>query len=250
MSASPELAGNGTRPAPVCRCGQVHVVENRDQPLATSLRHDQALQPDSIRRVAPIRALCPCHLPGHIHRCHVRLEVFDADDGVMNRAVPERLLVVRRSPVRDVSSGTSLPHNIHVFRICSSEFCRSCKLVAVPILHILGDHLFDGRIVRRQNGGWDVRLVSTIGQRRSKAVSSDHSRIGALNLLRIRLSESRAQERDQQPHRVMSQHLCSPPVLRMQRAKAEEKYWSVTPTYRTSRVRVRTADHRATFTGE
>ena len=109
MSASPELAGNGMRPAPVCRCGQVHVVENRDQPLATSLRHDQALQPDSIRRVAPIRALCPCHLPGHIHRCHVRLEVFDADDGVMNRAVPERLLVVRRSPVRDVSSGTCCP---------------------------------------------------------------------------------------------------------------------------------------------
>jgi hypothetical protein len=25
----------------------------------------------------------------------------------------------------------------------------------------------------------------------------------------------------------------------MQRAKEEEKYWSVTPTYRTSRVRVR-----------
>ena len=122
MSASPELAGNGMRPAPVCRCGQVHIVENRDQPLAPSLRHDQALQSDSIRRVAPIRALCPCHLPGHIHRCHVRLEVFDADDGVMNRAVPERLLVVRRSPFRDVSLGTSLPHNIHVFRICRSEF--------------------------------------------------------------------------------------------------------------------------------
>src|SRR5262249_55169205 len=50
---------------------------------AAILRHDETHQPFSIRDVAPVRTLHTCHLPARIHRCHIRLDEFDADDGVV-----------------------------------------------------------------------------------------------------------------------------------------------------------------------
>jgi hypothetical protein len=86
---SSKLAWDIARPAPIGWCGQIEVMEDRNQPSATILRHDEIHQPFSIRDVAPVRTLHPCHFPARIHCRHIRLDEFDADDGIVKRAIPE-----------------------------------------------------------------------------------------------------------------------------------------------------------------